>query len=133
MGRERCPGDREIRDIGIGAGFKGDQRHAFTAKPRRAGGDGGLVGKGGNDTERIATGDVFGGEDGRNVGAGLEAGQVADDKGGMGVGRADGLDDQRTRRRVVGTETVACDLGGTVKARDGLADGVAAENRLCDG
>ena len=85
MGRQSGPGDRKVSRIGVSEGFKGNQRHAFTAKPGRAGGDGGLVGKGGDHAKGIATGNVGGGENGSDAGGFGIGGQITKAKDGMDV------------------------------------------------
>ena len=80
------PTDREIREVGSSARFKGDQSHSFAAKPGRAGCDGGLAGACSDNSKGIANGTIGNGEN----------------ESGVDVQLAFGLNDQRIVRRAVG-------------------------------
>ena len=56
MGGQHLPCDREVRKLGIDAGFKGDEGDAFAPETRGAGGDGGLVGEGGMTPKALRPG-----------------------------------------------------------------------------
>ena len=120
--RKRRPADRKGRQVGLGPRFKGHQRHTFPAKPRRALGDGGLVGKGRDDGKGIAARNVGGGKHGGHAGAGGKGGQIAKGKGSVGMGRANGLHHKGPIRHDIGAKEIARDLGRTVQPVDPRPD-----------
>ena len=95
--------------------FKGHKRHAFTAKARGAFGNGGLVGKGRDDGEGVATGNIGGGEHGGHTGTGGKGGQIPKGKGGVGMRRADGLHHQGAFWHHIGTEQITGHFGRAIK------------------
>ena len=95
--------------------LKRHKRHAFTAKAGGAFGNGGLVGKGRDDGEGVAAGNVGGGEDSGHTRTRGKSGQIPEGKGGMGMRRADGLHHQGALWRHIGTEQITGDFGRAIK------------------
>ena len=117
MSGEWLPTDREIREVGSSARFKGDQSHSFAAKPGRAGCDGGLAGACSDNSKGIANGTIGNGEN----------------ESGVDVRRAYGSNDQRNVRGTVRARGLSLNLGQTINARLALSDGAAVQKRLDDG
>ena len=126
-GGERRPGDGEAVEGGGGAVLEGDERHGFAAEAGEPFGERRLVGVGGDDAEAVLARDVGGGEDEGHLRAGGGPGvEVAEGEAGVGVGGADGLEDEAAGPPEVGAEGVAAvDLGAAVEAGEAGADGGA--------